>query len=84
MSSNKGLTKGNIFLYLMLAVIIVGLVWTAYGFFKQPYTDTQYQNALDSENILDICATPAGYTDQEWKEHMSHHPDRYAQCLGGN
>ncbi len=29
----------------------------------------------------DKCAPQAGYTEQEWNEHMSHHPDAYAECL---
>lgn len=81
--NNEGLTK-KIFFYILLAIAVIGLIWTAYNFFKQPYTNSQYQKALDSENIGDICATPSGYTDEEWREHMSHHSDRYAKCLGGN
>jgi len=72
----------DILLYILLGIAVLGLVWTMYGFVKQPYTNEQYQNALASENTQDICATPAGYTDKDWKEHMSHHPDRYKQCLG--
>jgi len=75
--------KENIFLYILLAIVIIGLVWTIYGFFKQPYTTEQYNKALASEQE-DICATPAGYTDEEWREHMGHHPDQYTKCLGGN
>jgi len=29
----------------------------------------------------DKCAPPPGKTEQEWKEHMSHHPNVYAECL---
>ncbi|MCR4327728.1 MAG: hypothetical protein NUV46_04060 [Nanoarchaeota archaeon] len=28
------------------------------------------------------CAVPAGYTEQDWYEHMSHHPGIYGECLG--
>ena len=80
--NNKGIMKGNILVYLLLLIAIIGLVWTVYSFFKQPYTTKQYNQALASEQE-DICATPPGYTDEEWREHMSHHPDRYAKCLGG-
>lgn len=82
--NNKELTKENIFFYILLAIAVIGLVWTVYNFFKQPYTSSQYQKALDSEDTGDICATQSGYTNEEWSEHMSHHPDRYAKCLGGN
>ncbi len=74
----------DILLYILIVIAVLGLVWTVYGFVKQPYTNAQYQNALAAENTQDICATPAGYTDEEWKQHMGHHPDRYKQCLGGN
>lgn len=40
-----------------------------------------YYRFMSSENPSNICQTPAGYTDEQWKTHMSHHPDRYAQCL---
>lgn len=29
----------------------------------------------------DKCKASEGYSEQEWKEHMSHHPDIYADCL---
>ncbi|MBI2583358.1 MAG: hypothetical protein HYW25_01705 [Candidatus Aenigmarchaeota archaeon] len=31
----------------------------------------------------DKCAVPEGYTEEEWIQHMGHHPDLYAECLGG-
>lgn len=40
-----------------------------------------YYIAISSENPSDICKTPSGYTDEQWRTHMSHHPDRYAQCF---
>ncbi|MBS3060469.1 MAG: hypothetical protein J4432_03085 [DPANN group archaeon] len=27
------------------------------------------------------CATPEGYSDDDWKTHMGHHPDLYKECL---
>ena len=41
---------------------------------------TSYNRAISSE-LPDKCATPEGYTDQQWRDHMCHHPDRYAECL---
>ena len=29
----------------------------------------------------DKCNPAPGYTEQEWKEHMNHHPDIYKECL---
>lgn len=34
-----------------------------------------------AENPEDKCATPPGYTEEKWREHMGHHPDQYAECL---
>ncbi len=30
----------------------------------------------------DKCTPQPGYTEEEWIEHMGHHPDIYAECLG--
>jgi hypothetical protein len=29
----------------------------------------------------DICKPGPGYTEKSWKEHMSHHPNIYKECL---
>ena len=39
------------------------------------------QAAFAAENPQNPCATPAGYTDATWREHMGHHPEQYQQCL---
>lgn len=31
----------------------------------------------------DLCKPEPGYTEQEWQEHMSHHPNIYSECLSG-
>lgn len=74
------MSKENIF-YILLVVFAVGLLLS--GVWYTTYKGTNYQKAISSENSQDICATPEGYTDQEWREHMGHHPDRYKECLGG-
>ncbi len=66
---------------------IAFLTWVMFGFFgrtanNQPvHSEANYERALSSESKEDICATPPGYSDESWREHMSHHPDRYAKCL---
>jgi len=77
--SRKGLSK-NIFLYVMIVIAISILAYSIYGVYTS-YFGANYQNALKAENTSNPCATPQGYTEQEWKEHMSHHPDRYKDCL---
>lgn len=31
--------------------------------------------------LPDKCKVPPGYDEKSWKEHLGHHPDRYAECL---
>ena len=72
--------KQNLGLYAMIAVMIVLVLIFVYIWY-QLFFGSAYNTALQSENANDICATPPGYTDEQWREHMGHHPDRYAQCL---
>ena len=43
-------------------------------------TQENYQQFVGAE-LSDKCAVPPGYTEEAWREHMGHHPDRYAECL---
>jgi len=70
----------KIILYGLLIVIIMGVVFSISTFFSRDYSQKEYNKFVSAEGS-DKCATPAGYTDQEWKEHMSHHPERYKECL---
>lgn len=70
------------FLYISLAIVFIVMVWSIVTVIAQPqYSQSDYQKALKAENSSNPCATPQGYTDEQWRTHMSHHPDRYAQCL---
>ncbi|MBS3053510.1 MAG: hypothetical protein J4469_03335 [Candidatus Aenigmarchaeota archaeon] len=62
-----------------LAILIVAIA-AAVGFLAYQKSEQNYQKAIQSE-LPDKCATPPGYTDEQWKEHMSHHPDMYERCL---
>lgn len=44
-------------------------------------TQEECKKSFQAEIERDKCAVPAGYTAESWKEHMSHHPDRYKECL---
>ncbi|OGI15580.1 hypothetical protein A3K63_01535 [Candidatus Micrarchaeota archaeon RBG_16_49_10] len=72
--------NNKIFYILILAVAIL-LVWVVYNLYQSVYFGTNYDKALNSETPGDICATPPGYTNEQWREHMGHHPDRYKECL---
>ncbi|MFH1256508.1 MAG: hypothetical protein V1494_04390 [Candidatus Diapherotrites archaeon] len=70
------------------ALIVVGVLAVALfasgafnGNSKVQYSAANYQQAVAVQNPNDVCATPAGYTDEQWSTHMSHHPDQYAQCF---
>lgn len=66
------------FILITLAfILIIGLLVYNMSLFY----GSNYRRALESENTLDKCSTPPGYTDVEWREHMGHHPDMYKECL---
>ncbi len=71
-------------LVVLLLFAVGTLAWTLSGILapKPLYTAAQAQRTFAAQNPLDKCATPAGYTDAAWRQHMGHHPDRYAECLG--
>ncbi len=33
------------------------------------------------KSSADKCTPAPGYTEESWREHMSHHPDIYKECL---
>ena len=70
----------KIILYGLLVVIVIGLVFSISTFFSKGYSQKEYDKFVSAEGN-NKCETPEGYTDQEWKDHMSHHPDRYKECL---
>ena len=37
--------------------------------------------AFAADELPDKCKVPPGYDEKQWREHLSHHPDRYAECL---
>ncbi|MBI5332246.1 MAG: hypothetical protein HZB65_01610 [Candidatus Aenigmarchaeota archaeon] len=70
--------REKIILAVTILAVVAALGAVVYATF---FYGSDYQKALASENTDNICATPSGYTDASWKDHMSHHPDRYAECL---
>ncbi len=75
------MNKENIVLYILVGAVIILLAVTVYSFIQPNYYGSDYQKAMKSD-LADKCKTPPGYTDEQWKEHMGHHPDQYAECLG--
>lgn len=70
--------KINLQIYIVIALLLFIAVLSY--FYYQKYYGESFQQALKSETD-DICATPPDYTDEQWKEHMSHHPERYQKCF---
>ena len=68
-------------LYVAIIVAVFVLVISIAAMAQPKYTQSDYQKMKSVEVPNDNCATPAGYTDADWKQHMSHHPDQYAECL---
>ena len=68
-------------------IVFVGvfLGFVAYEVYsaETSFSSEKYQVAIKAQNINDKCTTPQGYTDAQWREHMGHHPEMYAECLGG-
>ena len=76
---------------IVLVLLISGLgalIWSVSSFVgrdkisDQGISPERYAQALKSQ-LPDKCQTPPGYTDDQWREHMGHHPDQYRECLGG-
>ncbi len=44
-------------------------------------TAENFASAKAAEIPNDKCKAPPGYTEEEWREHMGHHPDQYGECL---
>lgn len=71
--------------YAAMAVVVVALVaLNVYAFSRPDKVEKTAENfnKFKAAETIDRCATPEGYTDEQWREHMGHHPDQYAECLG--
>lgn len=71
--------KSNSILYAVIVSLVVVSLFLGIQWYQKYYGES-YKKAVSSE-VNDKCATPPEYTDEAWKEHMSHHPDRYRECL---
>lgn len=72
--------REEIIIYGILIIVIIALIFTISTFFSRGYSQKEYDKFVSAEGS-DKCQTPEGYTDEEWKEHMSHHPQQYKECL---
>ncbi|MDP3964870.1 MAG: rhodanese-like domain-containing protein [bacterium] len=79
--------KERILSWVLVVLALASLLWTVISFINSPSDaksfsgeEEDFARALADE-LPDKCQTPEGYTDEEWLEHMGHHPDRYQECL---
>ena len=77
----KKVKKLNSILYVVIIGLVIVSIFLGYQWY-QKYYGVSYSKAMSSE-LDNKCATPSGYTDEAWREHMGHHPDQYKECLGG-
>ena len=67
--------------YVLLVVLVIAIAFSMFNYYKTSRYSSAYQQALSAQDPTDKCKTPPGYTDESWKDHMSHHPDKYKECL---
>ncbi len=71
----------------LVVLLVLGFALLGYAVFSltapSPVLENNAQNYQQfiSSELSDKCKTPSGYTDEQWQEHLGHHPDRYAECL---
>lgn len=80
------MNKETILISVLIAAGLALLGWAGVSGWRAgaapEHTPQQYSEAVDAE-LPDKCTTPEGYSDSEWQEHMSHHPERYRECFAG-
>ncbi len=67
--------KTKVIVYIIVAMLIVGLLFLTFF----PGSLTVWKDI--GKTADEKCKVPVGYTEQEWIEHMSHHPSLYRECL---
>ncbi len=65
----------KIILYTIVGILILGLLLIT---FFPGIMNTQKSSG---NSIEDQCKPGIGYTEESWREHMSHHPNIYKDCL---
>ena len=68
----------RVILYIIIGIVILLLL--LFTFFPGLIYAVK-DSGITGDNALDKCKPEPGYTEQEWREHMSHHPNIYRECL---
>lgn len=65
----------KIILYVLAGLLVIALIVLTF------FPNMIYAIKDSGKTGEDKCATPEGQTDGGWREHMSHHPNIYKECL---
>lgn len=65
----------RIILYVIAGLLIIGLLIMTF------FPGIIYAIRDSGKSTTDKCAPQPGYTEEQWREHMSHHPNIYGECL---
>ena len=78
---------GNAVVIFAILAVVFSITFIGYGFFLSgmpmnnfSHSEEKFEEFTTAE-LEDNCVVPEGYSEEDWKEHMSHHPDRYEGCL---
>lgn len=66
----------KIIFYIIIGIIIVSLTLVTL------FPNMIYAIRDSGQSESDICSPPEGQSIESWREHMSHHPNMYKDCLG--
>ena len=64
----------KVILYVIAALLIIALL-------VMTFFPGMVYAVRDSSGSKDKCKPGPGYDEESWKEHMSHHPNIYKECL---
>lgn len=65
----------NIILYVIVGLLLLGILIMTF------FPNMIYAFKDSGKSGEDLCKVPEGQTEEGWREHMSHHPNVYAECL---
>lgn len=73
--------NNKILLYGVLGIVVLMLAFfTIFPGMVHAFKDSGVTGNSIS-NSEDKCSPAPGYTEESWREHMSHHPNVYKECL---
>jgi hypothetical protein len=68
----------KIVLYIIIGIVVLVLVFfTLFPGMIHAFKDSRVTGNL----VEDKCEPAPGYDEEAWREHMSHHPNIYKECL---